>query len=295
MVSAAAALQEHIIDDRFTYNCPGFFPYGDHVFKCDVNGNKVSKHGSVNVEHAIQVSCDVFFYQLILKEGLDIWRKYALMFGFGQKTGIDIGEENSGLIPTDEYFAKAYHTQNWPKGVLVSLGIGQGDMGVTPLQMACYVGALGTGTWVQPHVVHAIYNSIAKDTEYIKPKMRKIPLDSTVWNVIRRGMYDVVNTPGGTAYASRLPDIVMCGKTGTAQVSKGNPNAWFIAYAPADHPRIAIAVMAENAGWGAETAAPIASKLIEYYLMGRRPDAPAAPADSLKTSAQPPLHAEAIH
>jgi len=296
MVSAAAALQEHIINDKFTYTCNGSFVYGDHVFHCDLKDGKSTRHGTLNVERAIQVSCDVFFYQLILKEGLDVWRKYALMFGFGQKTGIDIGEEGTGLIPTDEYFTKAYHTQSWPKGVLVSLGIGQGDMGVTPLQMAAYAATLGTGTWIEPHVVHSVYNNMTKDTEYIRPKTRVLPIDSSVWDIIRKGMYDVVNVPGGTAYPVRLPDIAICGKTGTAQNSHGNPHAWFIAYAPADHPKIAVAVLAENGGWGAEAAAPIASKMIEYYLTGRRHDAPAAPADSAKAAApQSQLHADVVH
>jgi len=290
LVSAAAALQEHVINERSTFTCPGYFTYGDHTFNCD----RRIAHGTINVENAIRVSCDVFFYQLILKEGFDIWRKYALMFGFGQRSGIDIGEEGPGLIPSDEYFAKQYHTQNWPKGVLVSLGIGQGDMGVTPLQMACYAGALGTGQLFQPHVVKSIYNSATKQTEYIQPKKKEIPLDSSVWTIIRRSLFDVVNAPGGTAYAVRIPDVAMCGKTGTAQNPQGKDHAWFIAYAPADHPTIAIAVLCENAGWGAEISAPIASKLVEYYLKGRRHDiiAPVTPSDSLHPRQQ--LHADAI-
>ena len=249
MVSAAAALQEHVINSSYTINCPGSFTYGDHTFGDD------AKHGTLTVEHAIQVSCDVFFYQLILKEGLDIWRKYALMFGFGQRTGIDI-EEGSGLIPSDEYFTQHYDTPKWPRGVLVSLGIGQGEMGVTPVQMACYAGALGTGELYRPHIVKSIYNSATKRTDTIQPQKRDVPLDDDVWKTIRQGMYDVVNVPGGTAYASRIADVAMCGKTGTAQNPQGKSHSWFIAYAPSDHPTIAIAVLCENAGWGAESFSP---------------------------------------
>lgn len=276
----AGALEEGIIDKNWSVTCTGSFQYGDHVFHCD------AVHGRVDGQRAISASCDVFFYQLILKEGLETWRKYSLMWGFGQKTGIDLGEEGTGLIPTDEYFTRAYKTKNWPKGVLVSLGIGQGDMGVTPLQMACYAGALGTGIWVQPHVVHSIYNRALKQTEIVQTKHRPIPLSDSTWAVVRRGMYDVVNTPGGTAYQSRIPDIAMCGKTGTAQTGGDRrDHSWFIAYAPADHPRIAICVLCEHAGFGAAVSAPIASKLVEYYLTGRRHDIPKPVVDSLKIAA----------
>ncbi len=271
---AAGALEDGIIDKNFTVTCTGSFTFGDHVFHCD------AVHGRVDAQRAISASCDVFFYQLVLKMGLDEWRKWALAFGFGQKTGVDIGEEGGGLLPTDEYFTRAYKTKSWPKGVLVSLGIGQGDMGVTPLQMAAYVGALGTGTWVQPHAVHMVHNRATGQDEVFQPKKHEIGLKDSTWALIRRGMYDVVNTPGGTAYASRIPDVAMCGKTGTAQNPHGNDHSWFIAYAPADHPKIAICVLGENAGWGASVAAPIASKLVEYYLTGRRHDVPPAAKDS---------------
>jgi penicillin-binding protein 2 len=276
---AAGALDDGVVDKNWSIVCNGAFQFGDHVFHCD------AVHGRVDAQRAISASCDVYFYQLILKMGLETWRKWALTFGFGQKTGIDIGDEGSGLLPTDEYFTRAYKTKNWPKGVLVSLGIGQGDMGVTPLQMAAYVGALGTGTWVQPHAVHSVFNRNTKQNEIVQAKRRDIVLKDSTWAVIRRGMFDVVNTPGGTAYASKIADVTMCGKTGTAQ-NAGRDHSWFIAYAPADHPKIAICVLGENAGWGASVAAPIARDLVEFYLTGRKHDlptpTPSGPADSTK-------------
>ena len=145
MILAIAALENHVIDENWRVQCRGYFVYGKKVFKDE------HVHGSTNIVEAIQRSCNVFFYQLMLKVGLDPWSEYAKEFGFGQPTKIDILEENSGLLPSTEYYNRVYGKGKWTQGYLVSLGIGQGEIGVTPLQMASYASMLGNkGHYFQP-------------------------------------------------------------------------------------------------------------------------------------------------
>ena len=163
-----------------------------------------------------------------------------------------------------------YGKGKWTQGYLLSLAIGQGELGVSPLQMTCYAGALASrGNYFRPHVVQRIRDKKSGEMLTITPESRKIELSQQVWNVIQEGMKRVVNSPGGTAGGARVPGIVVAGKTGTAQ----NPHdkkdhAWFVGYAPADHPKIAICVLVENAGFGGVVAAPIAGMCMEQYLFG---------------------------
>jgi penicillin-binding protein 2 len=136
MLSALAALEEGIIDTNYRVSCGGGFQFGDRFFKC------LHVHGSVNVTTAIEKSCNTFFYQLVLKIGLDKWAEYSSRFGFGKKSNIDIPEESPGILPTRKYYDKAFGVDRWPKGILVSLGIGQGELSVTPLQLAQYAALL---------------------------------------------------------------------------------------------------------------------------------------------------------
>lgn len=266
MVLAAAALQEKIIDTDWRITCRGSFRFGDEIFTCPTK----TGHGSVNVIEAIEKSCNVFFYNLILKTGLEPWTKYGMLFGFGTPTGIDIGEETAGLLPSEAYFDKVYGKGKWTRGYLLSLAIGQGEVGVSPLQMACYAMALANGGKIyQPHAVRVIYNKKSARLDSLTYRSRTLPVSSEVWEILRRGLYLAVNGPGGTGRAARVPGIAVAGKTGTAQNPHGKDHAWFIGFAPYEDPRIVVSVLVENVGFGGVHAAPLAGKLIEKYLNGK--------------------------
>ncbi|MER3523246.1 MAG: penicillin-binding protein 2 [Ignavibacteria bacterium] len=265
MVLAIAALEKGIIDVNTRMQCTGAFVYGNKVFK------DLHVHGSVNVIDAIHHSCNVFFYKLILQVGLDPWAEYAALFGFGQQTGIDISEESPGLLPTTDFMNRRYGKKGWTKGFLVSLGIGQGELGVTPVQMACYAMLLANkGKFYQPHTVAKLVDRLHDTTTVLSYAMkREIHVSEETWTYVREGMRRVVEEPGGTAASARVKGVVSAGKTGTAQNPHGEDHAWYIGFAPFDHPRIAIAVLVENAGFGGRSAAPIAGLCIEKYLYGR--------------------------
>ncbi len=260
-VNGVAALNDGLIDEKYTYGCSGGFSFGNHFYKC------MGTHGAINVVHAIEKSCNTFFFSLILKNGFERWTKYGKMFGFGQKTGIDIYEENSGILPSVEYYNKIYGVNRWTKGYIVSLGVGQGELGVTPLQMAVYTATIANGgTFYRPHAVRKLFNPDANPKEIIIPiEGRKLPIKEEVMELIRKGMFLVVNG-AGTATHVRIPGIHVAGKTGTAQNPHGKDHAWFIGFAPFENPKIAIAVIVENAGFGGAIAAPMAKQLIEFYL-----------------------------
>jgi penicillin-binding protein 2 len=183
---------------------------------------------------------------------------------------VDIYEENPGLLPTTEWMDKRYGVNGWTRGFLPSLGIGQGELGVTPLQMAAYAMVLGNkGHYHQPHAVRSVIRKGTQDTLNIGYKEREIRLAEGTWRVIREGMRGVVEEPGGTGGLARVKGIQSGGKTGTAQNPHGKSHSWYIGFAPFDTPRIAIVAMIENVGYGGSYAAPIAGMCIEHYLYGR--------------------------
>lgn len=255
---AIAALESGVINTSTTFYCGGGFSYGGRFFKCH------GAHGNISVISAIEHSCNSFFYQLIFKIGLDNLAQYAHRFGFGEKAGIDIFEESKGLIPTTQYYEKVYG-KNWPRGILVSLGIGQGEISITPLQLAKYTALIANnGKSFVPHIVKGLLD---ENKNFIPLKYNEIDtkISQETFNLVKEGMFRVVNG-AGTATFVRLPDIKIAGKTGTAQNPHGNDHAWFIAFAPYENPQIAVCVLVENAGFGATHAAPIAKKIIESYL-----------------------------
>jgi penicillin-binding protein 2 len=258
MLAAIAALEDGVITTQTTFHCGGGFNFG-RFFKC--HGN----HGSLNVIHAIEHSCNSFFYQLILRIGLDRWAKYGRRFGFGQKTGIDINEEKPGILPSTEYYDKRYGKNGWTKGFIVSLGIGQGELSVTPLQLANYVSLIANnGKSFRPHLVKGFLDGNKKLVPFKFPEIDTKVSQSTM-DIVKEGMFLVVNG-SGTATSVRLPGIHVAGKTGTAQNPHGKDHAWFIGFAPYEDPQIAVAVYVENAGFGATWAAPIAKAVIQEYL-----------------------------
>lgn len=262
MVSAIASLQEGIMKPSSTIFCGGSFKYGDKVFKDH------GATGNTGFITSIEKSSNVFYYKLVLMIGLDNWNKYGRMFGFGEKTGIDIPEETRGLLPSTEYYNKVYGPKGWTQGYVVSLGIGQGELGVSPLQMAVYTSILANGgTFYQPHIVRYLKNPYTGEVTPVSYRKHELPVNKEYFKIIQRGMYLVVQG-NGTARKIRTPLVDISGKTGTAQNPHGRDHSWFIAYAPSENPRIAICVMVENAGFGAAVAAPIAQRIILKYLFG---------------------------
>ena len=263
MVIATAALQEGVITPDTKIYCAGAFHFGNHIFKDH------SAHGWVNVTDAIERSCNVFFYQLALKIGFERLTRYGRLYGFGEPTGIDVGEERSGMLPSEDLFDHLYGKGKWTKGYLVSLGIGQGEIAATPVQMAAYCSALANGgTYVQPHVVRAVKDKVNKKIVTEPYRTQKLPISPEVLAIVREGMRRVVNGPGGTGHAAGISGIMVAGKTGTAQNPHGQDHAWFLAFAPFENPTIAVAIILENAGFGGAQSAPLARALIEQYLKG---------------------------
>ncbi len=257
VLSAIAALESNVISENSTLGCVGGFTYG-RFFKCH------GHHGSINVVHAIEASCNSFFYQLIFKVGLDRLADYATKFKLGIKTGVDIGEESRGLIPTEKYYEKIYGA-NWPRGILVSLGIGQGEINATPLQLAFYSALIANnGKSFVPHVVKGYLD---ENKKYIPLKFEAVNtgVSQRTFDLVKKGMYLVVNG-AGTATNIKTSEYEIAGKTGTAQNPHGKDHSWFIAFAPFDHPKIAVCVLVENAGFGATYAAPIARKIMDAYF-----------------------------
>jgi penicillin-binding protein 2 len=259
MLEALIGLEENIIDKDYSVNCQGGYRFGDRFFKC------THVHGSVDMEKSIEKSCNTYYYKLMLEIGLEKWAEYMRKFGFGSKTEVDISEESAGLVPDTEYYNRVYGPRGWTRGFLVSLGIGQGELSATPIQLAQYVSLLAnSGETYKPHFVKGYIND---DGELVKFPFEKINVDIKKENfeIVRKGMYDVVNE-SGTATWIKQQDVVIAGKTGTSQNPHGKDHALFVGFAPYDNPKIAVAVFVENVGFGSTHAAPIARDLIRSYL-----------------------------
>ncbi len=266
MISAIAGLEEGIIDTNTRVVCGGGYQFGDRYFKC------LHVHGSVDVETSIEKSCNTFYYSLVNKLGLDIWSKYAKKFGFGAKTRIDIPEEAAGIVPSKEYYNRVYGKNGWTKGFVISLGIGQGELNVTPLQLAQYAALFANyGKSANPHFLKSFVDTKTNEKYDVKPHYFDIGISKKSFDIVRKAMFLVVNG-AGTATNIKLPDIAIAGKTGTAQNPHGKDHAIFIGFAPYDNPKIAVAVIVENAGFGSTAAAPIARDVIKAYLQKEKKD-----------------------
>lgn len=244
-------------------------------------------HGSVNMFKSIVVSCDTYFYGLAIELGIDNIFNYMSRFGFGKKTGIDLEGETSGLLPSQDWKMKRYQ-QIWYPGDTVSVGIGQGYSLVTPLQLAFATATLANnGVAYKPHLVREVRSLRSSENRFIaKDPIFDLNIDPAHLDLVKRAMVGVTQ-PGGTAvYASLGTPYRIAGKTGTAQViamkqnekydaekvdERHRDHAWFIAFAPAEKPKIALVVLVENGGHGGGTAAPIARKVLDYYLLGKVP------------------------
>ncbi len=228
---------------------------------------------------AIKNSCNSYFCQTYRKvlenphyntiaDAYIQWRKYLSEFGFGEKLGTDFVNELPGFIPNTSYYDRYYGKNRWKALTIISMAIGQGEVGTTPLQLANMTAAIANrGFYYTPHIVKAIGQDRTINEKFTTK--HQIDIDTANFEKIILGMEAAVNGgAGATATVAALKDIIVCGKTGTAQNPHGENHSVFIAFAPKDHPKIAIAVFVENAGYGATYAAPVASLMIEKYLKG---------------------------
>ncbi|MFH1335399.1 MAG: penicillin-binding protein 2 [Candidatus Zixiibacteriota bacterium] len=264
LLTAAIALETKITDVNTTFHpCGGAFQFGKRAFDCWKPGG----HGSLNLNGAIVQSCNVYFYQLGLRVGLKRWSEYAQLCGFGKKTGVDLPEEAKGFIPTPEYYQKKFGKGEWINNLVINLAIGQGEVLVTPLQLAVFYGGLATdGTLYRPHLLKELETPDGQIQLTQPEKIGRLPFSPATLRILQQAMIGVVNEPVGTGYLAHIPDITVAGKTGTAQNPHGEAHAWFVGYAPAGNPQIVVVVMIENAGHGGTFSAPVVKKIIEKFL-----------------------------
>jgi penicillin-binding protein 2 len=224
-------------------------------------------HGTIAVEDAIRKSCNTFFFEMMKRVDVNTFSRYAHAFGFGEMAAIDIREQGAGFIPDSAYYNRVY-PEGWNVGTPMSLGVGQGDMGVTPMQLARYIAAIANGgTLVTPHLVRFTENPLTGDIEQVIPaEPSQISIKPRYFDIVRRALRGVISE---TNPWLEIPGVPSAGKTGTAQNSRGEDDSVFVMFAPFDEPQIAIAVMVENIGFGSMSAGPIASFMAEQYLTGQ--------------------------
>lgn len=270
VVNALVAQQFGLINENTYFFCPGGYRYGKKGFM-----GCTHVHGSINLKNSITESCNTYYgyaYSRMIDyagmrpvNAFKRWRKAVSAFGIGTALGIDLPGERNGLLPTDELYTKRFKNNQWGSAYTISLSIGQGELGITPLQMANVMAIVANrGFFYKPHLIKAIGSKKVIKKEYLQKNNAGI--NSKYFNVVIDGMSAVVNQPSGTAWYSKIEDIEMCGKTGTVQNPHGKDHSVFVAFAPRDNPKIAIAVVVENAGFGATWSAPIASLMVEKYI-----------------------------
>ncbi|MBT8366060.1 MAG: penicillin-binding protein 2 [Deltaproteobacteria bacterium] len=278
IITALAGLVEGVIDENTEFFCPGHYRFGNRIYRCWKRGG----HGKVKIIKAIAESCDVYFYQVGTQLGVDRLAWYAKAAGLGSPTGIKLDKEARGLVPTAAWKKKRTRIA-WQKGETLSVAIGQGFNLATPLQMAGMTAAIANGgTRYKPMILDSIKTADGRLIYQNEPQViGKVPVNEYALELVRKGLWEVVNSDRGTARGSRLVDIAFSGKTGTSQVISRKkddkrseaempahlrPHAWFVAYAPSEAPKIAIAVLVEHGEHGSGAAAPIAREMIKSYL-----------------------------
>ncbi len=280
LVNGLIGLQEGVLNMDMAYPCYQGYHFGSHKLGCH-------NHWSpLRLEEAIMMSCNGFFCYVLrnilenkkyknIDEALDKWNEYVQSFGFGHKLGSDFPAELGGTLPTSKLYNKRYGKGGWKFTTIISISIGQGEVGVTPLQIANLAAIMANRGWYKiPHIVKAS-EGVEIDPKYNERQYTMV--DTTNFKKVINGMWRAVNNGPGTgctAWVAEVKGLDICGKTGTAQNPRGADNSVFICFAPKDDPKIAVAAYVENAGFGATWAAPIASLLIEKYLNGEisRPD-----------------------
>jgi penicillin-binding protein 2 len=266
IVVATAALTHSLVDPgRVLAYCDGTHRFGNRIFRCW----KEEGHGGMNLMSAIINSCDVYFYRIGEMMDVDVLAGTASAYGLDRKTGVDLPIEVAGNVPTRRYYDKRFGRGRWTQGLMINNAIGQGEYLTTVLHVARMAAAVANGGWlVQPHFVDHADGEPVRDW----PREPVAGLEGGVLSFLRRAMVGVVESPDGTAHWTRIPWLKVGGKTGTAQNPHGDHHSWYMAYAPADDPEIALAIIVENAGHGGDVSAPVARDfLAEYFRPGRRP------------------------
>ncbi|MCK4502078.1 MAG: penicillin-binding protein 2, partial [Desulfuromonadales bacterium] len=281
IVVALAALREGIIGTKRTVECKGDFVIGGSRYRCW----KKKGHGHTDLTKALRESCDVWFYQVGLELGIDKLEAAAKEFGLGAPVGYPLPGERAGLMPSQEWKRRRYN-EPWYAGETVIASIGQGFVLATPMQLAVMMAAVANnGQVLKPQVIKQIEDWDGNLLLQPEPEVvRTIDYAPRVWQAVRDGLVEVVNAPKGTGQAARLDDVVVAGKTGTSQVVRRKsdaeeeldedgetlyrfrPHALFVAYAPAEKPEIAIAVVVEHGQSGGRAAGPIAREIIKRYM-----------------------------
>lgn len=284
LVNGLIGLQEGVLTPETMYPCSMGYHYGSK--------NKLGCHAHkspINMEESIMMSCNAYYCYVLrsiienkkydsIEEAFNKWNEYVHSFGFGEKLGSDFPSELGGNIPTAELYNRRYGRNHWRANTIISLSIGQGEIGCTPLHLANLCATIANrGYYYIPHIIKSS-EGIEIDEKYTEKHYTMV--DTTNFKKVIKGMWRAVNSgagAGGTAWVAHIPGIDVCGKTGTAQVPRGKDNSVFICFAPMDDPQIAVAAYVEHGGFGATYAAPIASLLVEKYLTGEI--APGARAD----------------
>jgi penicillin-binding protein 2 len=281
---AAAALEEKLRTPSATVFCPGSFAFGNRSYRCWKEGG----HGTVALLRSLMQSCDVYYYRAGLDLGVDRIARYARSFGFGATTGIGLDSEKSGLVPTSEWKQRRFG-EPWMAGETVSVAIGQGYDLVTPIQLAvAYAAIANRGRVLRPRLVLEF-----EDPRGVRPQavemLSEVPVSQENLALVREGLHQVVDAPGGTGRRAQVPGLAVAGKTGTAQVvrlertagKKGlaiprpyRDHAWFAAFAPADAAEIVVVVLAEHGGGGGANAAPVAQRVLARWWEKRSPSPP---------------------
>jgi penicillin-binding protein 2 len=281
IVTALAGLEEKVINEGTTFFCPGHYKFGDRTFRCWKRGG----HGEVAVVDAISKSCDVFFYQVGLKLGVDRLAWYAKACGLGSPTGIQLDHEAPGLIPTSGWKNKRFGIR-WQKGETLSVAIGQGYDLVTPIQMLVLTAAVANGGTLRKPLLFRSIETVEGDVvkTFKKENFGVLPVRKKTLEVVKKGLWEVVNKMHGTAWIAHVDGLDICGKTGTAQIAgrkgerpqteeeleyKMKSHAWFVSYAPAVNPKIAVAVLVEHGEHGSSAGGPVAREMIKTYLGNR--------------------------
>ncbi len=270
VINALVAQQFGMVNPGTQFFCGGGYHYGRRgIMRC------THVHGTLDLAQSIQYSCNTYYgyvyNRMVDHAGMrpvkayQRWHDAVARFGVGGKLGIDLPNERKGNLPSAEFYTRHFRSDKWTSSYNISLSIGQGELGITPLQMANVVAAVANrGYYYKPHLIKAFGEDKVIKAEYTK--RNSLGIDARYFNPVIEGMSRVVNQPGGTASYSRIADIEMCGKTGTVQNPHGDNHSVFFAFAPRNNPKIAIAVVVENAGYGATWSAPIASLMVEKYL-----------------------------
>lgn len=274
LVNGLIGLQEGVLEPYYTYPCYlGYYYSSTRKLGCH------NHRSPLNLEEAIMMSCNAYFCFVLknilenrkypsLEKAFDRWREYVLSFGFGQKLGSDFPGELNGNIPSSDFYNKRYGRGRWRFPTIVSLSIGQGEIGATPLQIANLAAIVANrGYYYIPHIIKAS-EGVELESKYSEKNYTMV--DTTLFDSTISGMWRAVNDlgAGGTANSAYVRGLDICGKTGTAQNPHGKDNSVFLCFAPKDNPKIAVAAYVENVGWGGTWACPIASLLVEKYLNG---------------------------